>query len=858
MRQMRVSDGLDVWDDFEGMPVANLPAKFRMLDIERYTGIGCPRIHLRLYSHDVEDDISRGLWTDSSPSDVKGKKPFGGQRSFDGIERPPISYTTIGHPCYAAQFIARPTTSYPRPRAQRTSAPSALRTQRAWTRDRSLYRFEACHPGSDRPGFGALRAYHVKWDYEMDGATLGPQMPVSFGLVSQALHVDDSHTLDVQYILRGGRVLRQPPPAAARPVEGTSTPKEVRVEDYEILRQLQSTQAHISIWSLLASSSTHRDALIRALSQIRVKTTTFHEGLIHMMMVGRATCIVFSDDELPPEGSNHTRPLYTFVGCSSRRVPTVLLDNGSTLNVCPLATTIVLGYVPSNFSPSTQTVHLYDSTRREVVVVQSVGDMFIFAKPVLEISHTDDDIFSDWIHLDEVQTVEIEDFCRDFVTMFFDQHSSTVVLDMMQTDYFVRASELHAPSDGIIGGFNTTKEAELQHLVQYDIVDGAVLCDEMLALILSQIEEIVQPELTSPFNLFGVSFIKIAEEIQTAPAPEIAEDINLQVKEGDPEAAQCRIFVSGRVSGMAGQCRPCSQKGRQDLDGSRGHGEDVLPLPEWGTYCYRVMPFGLKNAGTTYQRAATILFHDMMHRDVEVYVDDMIVKSRDRPDHLAALERFFERIRQFKLRLNPKKCTFRVTSRKLLGYMVRERGIEVDPDKIRAILDMPASRTERECQRAFERIKEYLLSPPVLASPTLGKDQAIYYLSKRMLDYEARLTLIGRLMRWLVLLTKFDIHYVTQKSIRGSIIADHLASLLVSDGRAMMMTSPGEDVTVVTSLSERRNQFVDALANLASMIDIPADATIRHLLIETLAYILRSSTAKDKRTLRQLAARFLI
>ena len=58
---------------------------------------------------------------------------------------------------------------------------------------------------------------------------------------------------------------------------------------------------------------------------------------------------------------------------------------------------------------------------------------------------------------------------------------------------------------------------------------------------------------------------------------------------------------------------------------------------EWGTYCYRVMPFRLKNAGATYQRAATTLFHDMMHRDVEVYVDDMIVKSRDRADHLAAL-----------------------------------------------------------------------------------------------------------------------------------------------------------------------------------------------------------------------------
>ena len=175
-------------------------------------------------------------------------------------------------------------------------------------------------------------------------------------------------------------------------------------------------------------------------------------------------------------------------------------------------------------------------------------------------------------------------------------------------------------------------------------------------------------------------------------------------------------------------------------------------ITEWGTYCYRVMPFGLKNARATYQRAATTLFHDMMHRDIEVYVDDMIVKSRDKADHLATLQRFFERIKQFRLRLNPKKCTFGVTSRKLLGHIVSERGIEVEPEKIRAILDMPALRTEREirgflgrlqyinrfiarlidiyepifhllkksqptiwdddCQRTFERIKDYLISSP--------------------------------------------------------------------------------------------------------------------------------------------------
>ena len=88
--------------------------------------------------------------------------------------------------------------------------------------------------------------------------------------------------------------------------------------------------------------------------------------------------------------------------------------------------------------------------------------------------------------------------------------------------------------------------------------------------------------------------------------------------------------------------------------------EKTTFITEWDTYCYKVMPFGLKNARATYQRAPTTLFHDMMHRDVEIYVDDMIVKSQGRADHLATLERFFERIRKFGLRLNPKKCTFGV------------------------------------------------------------------------------------------------------------------------------------------------------------------------------------------------------
>ena len=93
-------------------------------------------------------------------------------------------------------------------------------------------------------------------------------------------------------------------------------------------------------------------------------------------------------------------------------------------------------------------------------------------------------------------------------------------------------------------------------------------------------------------------------------------------------------------------------------------------ITPWGTYCYKVMPFGLKNAGATYQRAATTLLHDLIHKEVEVYVDDKIVKSKDCEGHILASRKFFERIWFYKLWLNPKKCTFGVIFRKLLGFMV--------------------------------------------------------------------------------------------------------------------------------------------------------------------------------------------
>ena len=117
-----------------------------------------------------------------------------------------------------------------------------------------------------------------------------------------------------------------------------------------------------------------------------------------------------------------------------------------------------------------------------------------------------------------------------------------------------------------------------------------------------------------------------------------------------------------------------------------------------GHFCYRVMPFGLKNAGATYQRLMNRMFASQIRRNVQVYVDDMLVKSRREEDQLEDLRETFDTLRSYNMKLNPRKCAFRVTAGKFLGFMVSQRGIEANPDKIRAIIEMKPSRNVKEVQ----------------------------------------------------------------------------------------------------------------------------------------------------------------
>ena len=126
---------------------------------------------------------------------------------------------------------------------------------------------------------------------------------------------------------------------------------------------------------------------------------------------------------------------------------------------------------------------------------------------------------------------------------------------------------------------------------------------------------------------------------------------------------------------------------------------------EWGIYCYMVMLFGLKNAKETYQRMATALLHDMMHNKVKVYVDDMIVKSKNHGSRSINLWKFFETIKEYKLGLNQQKCTIRVIAKTLLGFLVSDKGKEADPSKIKSILEMPPPKSEKEIRGFLGRLQ---------------------------------------------------------------------------------------------------------------------------------------------------------
>ncbi|XP_043701422.1 uncharacterized protein LOC122651916 [Telopea speciosissima] len=268
------------------------------------------------------------------------------------------------------------------------------------------------------------------------------------------------------------------------------------------------------------------------------------------------------------------------------------------------------------------------------------------------------------------------------------------------------------------------------------------------------------------------------------------------------------------------------------------------------TYCYIRMPFGLKNVGASYQRLINYLFRHQIEHNVEVYVDDMLVKSLKAQDHIADLNEAFQVLRESEMRLNPAKCAFGFTSGKFLGFMVSRRGIEANPAKIKAILEMrPLRRVKElqeftgriamlgrfistsgdrclpffralknrakehetkgaklafewteECQKAFTELKRYMAQPPLLTKPEPGDTLQLYLaitaivVSTPLKKILAKPDHSGRLVAWCVELGEFDIHYKPRTAIKAQALADFVVECTPLEEEIPTTTKPEEVV----------------------------------------------------------------
>ncbi|KAM1231105.1 hypothetical protein TB2_041121 [Malus domestica] len=288
-----------------------------------------------------------------------------------------------------------------------------------------------------------------------------------------------------------------------------------------------------------------------------------------------------------------------------------------------------------------------------------------------------------------------------------------------------------------------------------------------------------------------------------------------------------------------------------------------------GAYEYLVMPFGLKNAGATYQRAMNAIFHDLIGQSMEVYIDDIVVKSKIEEQHLEDLRQTLARMRIHKLKMNPKKCAFGVRAGNFLGFLVHQRGVEVDKNKSRAIMESPSPTNKVQLQRllgkinflrrfianlaskiqpltpllrlkdkenfewgplhqqAFDIIKAYLTSPPVLVPPQRGKplklyisaseksigsllaqnneggkEQAVYYLSRILTEVETRYSPVERLCLAL---------YFTASKLRHYMLPCHVHIITKTDVIKYMLSKPmltGRIGKWILALSEFSFQYV--------------------------------------------------
>ncbi|GJS65719.1 reverse transcriptase domain-containing protein [Tanacetum coccineum] len=184
---------------------------------------------------------------------------------------------------------------------------------------------------------------------------------------------------------------------------------------------------------------------------------------------------------------------------------------------------------------------------------------------------------------------------------------------------------------------------------------------------------------------------------------------------------------SKSLCGFPFKCFLDAYKGYHQIQMAEEDEEKTAFITNQGIFCYTKMPFGLRNAGATYQRLVDKAFHGQIGRNLEVYVDDLVIKSRTEDEVVRDIEETFKTLRKINMKLNPKKCTFGVEEGMFLGYQVNTKGIKICPDKVDAVLSLQSPKClKEEAEAAFRQMKEHIAKLPMLTAPEEQEELIVY------------------------------------------------------------------------------------------------------------------------------------